>query len=102
MSTGRTYFCVPVESGNGLVCRIGSGKEAITSAMSYAALAVSAEPTQVIAVWQFDGELNSSQAEEIAVITRPTALLICSSPAYGTLRLDPALLADVAVLDIRP
>ena len=102
MGTGQTYFCAQVESGNGLVCRIGSGKEAITSFLSYAALAVAAEPTQVIAVWRFDGELNNAQAEEIAVITRPTALLICSSPAYGTLRLDPSYLADLEVLDVRP
>lgn len=102
MGTDLTYLVVPVEKGDGLVCKIGTGREVITSAASYAAVAAAAQPTDVLAVWRFEGKVSQEQAEEIALMTRPTLLIICSSSSYGTLELNPAYLKDVQVLDVKP
>ena len=101
-ATGHTYLVVPVESGDGLVCRIGTGREAITTALSYAAVATASKTGQVLAVWKFRGDMALPQAEEIAVRVAPTRMLICSSAEFGTLELSYEYLSDVEVIDIRP
>lgn len=100
--TGHTYLVVPVESGDGLVCRIGTGREVTTNAASYAAMVTASKVGQVLALWKFQGQVSTSQAEEVAVKVAPTRMLICSSDEFGTLELSHDYVNEVEVVDIRP
>jgi hypothetical protein len=96
-----TYFVAPVEHGDGLRCRIGTGREAITGGASYAAAVVAAKVGQVMAVWKFTGQLPYGEAENLAVRVAPTRLMICASEDYGTLELSHEYTTEVEVTDIR-
>jgi hypothetical protein len=96
-----TYFVAPVEHGDGLRCRIGTGREAITGGASYAAVVVAAKVGQVMAVWKFTGQMTHEEAENLAVQVAPTRLMICASEDYGTLELSHEYTTEVEVTDVR-
>lgn len=100
----NTYFVAQVEHGDGegLRCAIGTGREAITSFMGYAAVVIAANVGQVMAVWKFEGQLSQNEAEALAVQVAPHRLLICSSPGYGTLELSHGYVTEVKITDVRP
>lgn len=100
--TGHTYLVVPVESGAGFVCRIGTGREAITTTQAYVVIAAAPEVGQVLAVWRFRGEVSASRAEELAVQVAPTQLLICSNTHFRALELSHEYINEVEVVDVRP
>lgn len=102
MTEGPTYLVVPVEHGDGLVCRIGTGCEAVTKAASYAAAVLGAPLGQVMAVWKFHTATTVEEAEEMAVLVSPSRLLICSSSEFGTLELSHEYTTEVDVIDVRP
>lgn len=100
----NTYFVVPVEHGDGegLRCSIGTGREAITSFMGYAAVVLAANVGQAMAVWKFEGQLSQGEAEALAVQVAPHRLLICASTGYGTLELSHGYVTEVKITDVRP
>lgn len=102
MTDGPTYLVVPVESGDGLVCRIGTGREVVTNAASYAAVVTASEVGQVLALWKFHGRTTVEEAEEMAVLVSPHRLVICASKGYGTLELSHEYATEVDVIDVRP
>lgn len=100
--TGHTYLVVPVESGDGLVCRIGTGREVTTNAASYAAVVTASKVGQVLALWKFHRPTTAEEAEEMAVMVPPYRMLICSSDQFGTLELSHEYTTEVEVIDVRP
>jgi len=97
----HTYLIVPVEHGDGLVCRIGTGREGVTNAASYAAVVSAARLGDVLAVWKFNAEISQKKAEELAFLVPPSKLMICSSASFGTLELSHDYVTRLEVEDVR-
>lgn len=103
MTGGPTYLVVPVENNkDGLVCRIGTGDEAITRVSSYAALVTASDARQILAVWKFHGKVTIEEAEEVAVLVAPSRLSICYDDGFDTLDLSHEHIEQVDVIDVRP
>jgi len=97
-----TYLVVPAEHEDELVVRVGTGREAVTDCSLYFAVVVGARPADVLAVWKFNGRISQAQAEEIAVQTAPTRLVVCVSEDCATLNLATEYAVDIEVIDVRP